>query len=100
MAMAYESKKNSMVAKREDQFIKKNSFAEVHCLEMLQHYLRLQNIKVYTYNVWMTYLEIKTQVSAKPFWGHDILALMKEDLIHNVGHGNVVPYVLNRQQKI
>jgi hypothetical protein len=36
------------------------------------------------------YLEIQAQVSAKPFRWHNTLVLMKLDLIHKMGHDNMV----------
>jgi hypothetical protein len=70
-------------------------FAVVHCLEMWQHDLGLHKTKVYMENVSLNYFETQVQVSAKPLRWHDIWALMKVDLIHKPGHGDVVPDVLS-----
>ena len=62
---------------------------------MWKHYLGLHNTKVYMDNVSLKYFETQTQVSAKPLRWHDTLALMKIDVIHKPGRGNVEPNALN-----
>ena len=47
----------------------------------------------------LTYFGIHAQVSAKPLRWHKILALMKVDLIHNVGHDNMVRNVLSEREE-
>jgi hypothetical protein len=52
--------------------------------------LQLHKTKVYTDDVSLKYFGTHAQVSAKPLWWHNILVLMKVDLIHNLGHNNKV----------
>jgi hypothetical protein len=46
--------------------------------------------KVYTDNVSLEYFGIHAQVNTKPLLWHNILALMKLDLIHKGTHDNMV----------
>ena len=50
-------------------------------------------------NMSLKYFETQTQVSVKPLRWQDTLVLMKVDLIHKPGHGNVVSDVLSRQEE-
>jgi hypothetical protein len=45
------------------------------------------------------YFVAQAQVSAKPLWWHNTLALMKMDLIHKLGHSNVVLDVLSIREE-
>ena len=88
-----------MVVKRDGQLMKKHFFGVVHCLKTWRHYLELHKAKVYMDNVSLKYFEIKAQLSAKSLQWHDILALMKVDLIHKPDRDNVVPYALRKQEE-
>ena len=71
----------------------------MHCLEMWQHLLGLHKTKVYTDNVYLRQIMAQAKVSAKRLRWYDTLALIKVDLIHKVGHGNVVPDALRRREE-
>ena len=66
---------------------------------MWQHKLGLHKTKVYTDNVSWKYFGTQVQVSAKPFKWHDTLALMKVDLIHKVGHHNMVRDLVSEREE-
>jgi hypothetical protein len=55
--------------------------------------------KVYTDNVSLKYFGTHARVSAKPLRWHNIWALMKVDLIHNMGHNNMVRDVLSEREE-
>ena len=98
MAIAYESKKLNDCQRRQPTH-EKELLVVVHCLETWQHYLALQTTKVYTKNMTLKYFETQAQVSAKPLWWHDTLALMKVDLIHKPSCDNVVQDELSRREE-
>jgi hypothetical protein len=50
-------------------------------------------------NVSFKYFGTHVQVSTKPLRWHDTLVLMKVDLIHIVGHNNMVQDVLSEREK-
>ena len=54
---------------------------------------------MYTDNVYLMYFGTHAQVSTKPLQWHNTLAVMKVDLIHKPGHGNVVSDALNGQEE-
>jgi hypothetical protein len=98
MAIVYESMKLNGCQRRQSIHDERVS-AIVHCLEMWQHKLGLHKTKVYTDNVSLKYFGTHAQISAKPLRWLNILALMKVDLIHNVGHNNMVRNVLNERKE-
>jgi hypothetical protein len=61
--------------------------------------LGLHKTKVYTDNVSLKYFGTHVQVRTKPLRWHNILVLMKVDLIHIVGHNNMVQDVLSEREK-
>jgi hypothetical protein len=61
--------------------------------------LGLRKTKVYTNNVSLKYFGTHAQVSAKPLRWHNIVALMKVDLIHNVHHNNMVRDMLSERKE-
>jgi hypothetical protein len=59
----------------------------------------LHKTKVYTDNVSLKYFGTHAQVSAKLWQWHNILVLMKVDVIHNVGHNNMVRDMLSEREE-
>ena len=98
MAMAYESKKLNGCQRKQPTHDK--IFYLVHWLETCQQNLGLHNTKVYMDIVSLKYFEIQVQMSVKPLRWHDTLALMKVDLIHKLGCGNVVLGAQSTWEKI
>ena len=94
LPIAYNSKKLDGYKKR-CQFLRKKLFAIVHCLKTRQYYLGLYQTKVYPSNVSMKYFETQTQLSAHQLRCHNTLAVKNVELIHKLGHDNVIPNVLS-----
>ena len=98
MAIAYESRKLNGCQKKQPTH-EKYFFAIVHCLEMWQHWLGLHKTKVYRDKVTLKYFEKHLLMNAKPLRWHNTLVLMKVDLIHKVGHNNMVRDMLSEREE-
>ena len=61
--------------------------------------MELHKTKVYTNNVSLMYFGTYAQGSAKPLQWHNTLALMKVNLIHKVGHNNMVRNTLGEWEE-
>ena len=94
--VAFESKKHSDVERRWPTH-EKEMWAVVHCLKLWQHYLGIEDTKVYTDNVSVRYFETQPKITPKQWQWADVLACFNVDLIHKPGRNNMVPDALNRR---